>query len=152
MNAKTTLSLKTAMTTTCAAVAALSPMLARTVVLGAVTVGALASTSKPAHAQLRYGWHDLGNGYTLASMNPSDARAYADLLASTSNFQDRVNKVAQMLIKYGMGNSQALQWARVMCYNGLSLALKARIYWSSWRSNTVYIYHRWSLPFYADPA
>jgi hypothetical protein len=145
-NAKSTLA------ACCALATSLAPQLTKTLAVGAVVAGTLVSTSASAHAQLNYGWYDLGGNSQLAVMNGADARKYADTLAGTSAFQDRVNKIAEILIKYGMGNNRALQLARLICYNGLGYFMKARIYWCSYQSNRVYIYHKYYLPFYADPA
>jgi hypothetical protein len=136
----------------CALTASVAPQLTRTVAIGAVVAGSLIATTQPAHAQLGYGWYEMGNNSQLAVMNGADARKYADTLAGTSAFQDRVNKIAEILIKYGTGNNRALQLARLICYNGLGYFMKARIYWCSYQSNRVYIYHKYYLPFYADPA
>ena len=150
MNSSTTL-LRRGVATLCATLSAIAPVAVRTAVVGAASVAALVGTQTASHAQLPYGWHDLGGGYKVAVMNGNDSRAYADILASTSPFQDRVNRLASVLIKY-MPYSTAWNLARVLCYNGLSWALKVRIYWCASRSNRIYIYHRWDLPFYADPA
>jgi hypothetical protein len=143
--------LKPTVAALCATLSPLAPVAGRAALVGAASVGALVATQAPSHAQLPYGWHDLGNGYSAAVMTATDARAYADILTATSPLQDRINRMAQVLIRYVPG-SVAWSLARILCYNGLAWALKLRINWCASRASRVYIYHRWHVPFYADPA
>lgn len=112
-------------------------------------ISLMISASKPACASLPPGYYDYGKSGVLV-MYSGDARNFGDLLAQTNKTQDTLNRLAANLIKY-MPAQTAWNFARFLCYNGINSAVRARIYWCSYRSDRVYIYTWYGIPYYADP-
>lgn len=111
----------------------------------------LLTMPKPAHAALGPGYYDYGRGTGVYVMYSGDARNFADLLAQTNKTQDTLNQVAKILIKYAPAGF-VWNFLRYICYNGINTWVRNRIYYSSYRSDRVYIYCFYGIPYYADPA